>query len=351
VSIELKYNYLPISELLRNTNHEDIYSMYLEEEIRPDKLIKCCFHKDNSPSLGFYKTKAGNIRYNCFGCGAQGGVLDFVQSMFNISFEEASMKIQHDLGNFNALERIHVTNNINTFDYKENVSDRLKIVPIERPFDIDDKKYWGQFGLDLIDVYNANITACSVVYYKNKGQDLKVFCYNTKDNPVYCIKISKNICKIYRPLNQTKFGKWFANTGSEDLQGLSLLSDKRKLLLITSSMKDAVVLKKIGYEAVAPSGEGVRIPNKVMDYLISTSGKVVYFNDSDTAGYKYTFKLSRETGLDYIFIPKYYNVKDISDFVKEFGLKEASRLMKTLLRRFELDGGEREKRVIQDNNK
>lgn len=341
---------LTASELYEQVNQEDIYSYYLGERINPDKLVNCCFHKDTNPSLGFYKTKYGNIRYNCFSCGEQGGAIEFVMKIRKLNYPQALRQIQSDLGYFKTLESINITNRINTFEIKESVSERLKIIPIERPFNINDQKIWNKFGLELIDLYNGGITACSKVYYKNKNQDIKLFCCDTKDNPVYCIKISKGIYKIYRPLNPTKFGKWFANTGSEDLQGLNLLSNKRKLLIITSSMKDALVLKKLGYEAVAPSGEGVRIPDKIMDYLIATSDKIIYFNDADKAGYKYTFKLSKETGLDYIFIPRYYNVKDISDFVKEYGLKEADKLMKTLLRRFELDGGEREERVIQNNN-
>ena len=102
-------------------------------------------------------------------------------------------------------------------------------------------------------------------------------------------------------------------------------------------MKDAVVLKKLGYQAVAPSGEGVRIPDKVLNYLMATSQRIIYFNDADLPGYKYTFKSSKETNFDYIFIPRYYLVKDISDFVKEFGLKEAEKLMKNLLKKHELN--------------
>lgn len=341
---------LTASELYEQVNQEDIYSYYLGEKIKPDKLVNCCFHKDSNPSLGFYKTKHHNIRYNCFSCGEQGSAIEFVMKLRNLNYPQALRQIQSDLGYFKAVESIISTNRINTFEIKESISERLKITPIERPFDINDKIVWERFGLDLIDLYNGNIFACSIVYYKNKDQDTKIFCYNTKDNPVYCIKISEGIYKIYRPLNPTKFGKWFANTGSEDIQGISLLSETRDLLIITSSMKDVLVLKKLGYEAIAPSGEGVRIPNKILDYLIATSKKIIYFNDSDIAGYRYTFKLSRETGFDYIFIPRYYNVKDLSDFVKEYNLKEAEKLMKTLLRRFDIDG-EREKRVIQNNSK
>lgn len=333
VIIKLKpLKQLSASELYEKISQESIYSYYLGEFIKPDKLYKCCFHKDNTPSLGFYKTKYGNIRFKCFGCGKDGGAIEFVMKLNNINYPQALNLIQSDFGCLKPLESIINTNRINVFEIKDSISNRLKIIPIERTFNIHDERYWKSYGLSLLDVYNANIIACSQVYYEKNGET-KLWAINTNDNPIYCIKISEGVYKIYRPLNQNKLGKWFANTGSEDLQGLSLLTEKRELLFITSSMKDAVVLKKLGYQAIAPIGEGVRIPDKVMDYLIATSDKIVYFNDADNAGYKYTFKLSKETGLPYIFIPRIYNIKDISDFVKEYGLIEADKLMKTLIKR------------------
>lgn len=329
---------LTASKLYDKISQEDIYSYYLGERIKPDKLYHCCFHKDNTPSLGFYKTRYHNIRFKCFGCGEEGGAIEFVMKKNNLIYPVALGTIQSDLGCFKPLESIIITNRIDNTLFNNTVSERLKIAPIFRPFNINDSKIWNKFGLELTDLYSADILACSQVLYVDKEGNTKIWAYHTDDNPIYCITISKGIYKIYRPLNQGKFGKWFANTGSEDLQGLKLLSDYRDLLIITSSMKDAVVLKKLGYQAIAPSGEGVRIPEKVMDYLRATSKKIVYFNDSDKAGYKYTFKLAKETGLNYIFIPMIYNIKDISDFVKEFGLKEAEKLMKTLLKRIGLDG-------------
>lgn len=334
--INLKpYKQLTVSELYNEVSQEDIYSFYLGERIKPDKLVNCCFHKDSTPSLGFYKTKHGNIRYKCFGCGEEGGAIEFVMNLKNLVFPQALRQIQSDLGHFKALQTINSVNRISIPEFKESTANSLKIVPVKRAFEIYDLKYWEQFGLDLYDLYKADIYACSMVMYTNKGGESKIYGYNTPANPIYCIEISSGIYKIYRPLSTSKFGKWFTNSNSEDLQGLTLLNNKRNLLIITSSMKDAVVLKKLGYEAVAPSGEGVRIPDKVLDYLRATSKKIIYFNDADSAGYKYTFKLSKETGFDYIFIPSYYLVKDISDFVKEFNIKEAKKLMNKLLERID----------------
>jgi len=47
----------------------------------------CCpFHPDKSPSLTIY---ADDRRFQCFGCGAQGDVIDFVMRAYNVKMREA----------------------------------------------------------------------------------------------------------------------------------------------------------------------------------------------------------------------------------------------------------------------
>ncbi|KQM62788.1 virulence-associated protein E [Sphingomonas sp. Leaf17] len=47
----------------------------------------CCpFHPDKSPSLTIY---ADDRRFQCFGCGAQGDVIDFVMRTYNVKMREA----------------------------------------------------------------------------------------------------------------------------------------------------------------------------------------------------------------------------------------------------------------------
>lgn len=334
--ISFNPNYMPASEFLKDLDQIIVYEHYIGGEVLPNKLIKCLFHEDRSPSMGLYKTKSGNIRYNCFGCGAQGNVVEFVMNLFDMKFDEAVRKIQDDIGNFNTLKNINKVNNVREFPLARS---KVDIIPIIKKFSIEDSEYWSKYGLDLIDVYNADIRSCSEVYYRKDGVT-KMLCYYSKGNPIYSIKLSKGIYKIYRPLNNNKSGKWFSNSNSEDLQGINLVDNTDKsILIITSSMKDVLVLRKLGYNSVAPNGEGIRLPDKLIDYLCSISDNIIYFNDADEAGYRYTKKLSKETGFGYIFIPEEYGAKDISDFVAKYSLEDADILIKTLLKEKGLDGG------------
>src|SRR5665213_4123092 len=52
----------------------------------------CCpFHADRSPSFTIFD---GGVRFHCFGCGAGGDVLDYVQRLHNVNLPEAAAMLQ-----------------------------------------------------------------------------------------------------------------------------------------------------------------------------------------------------------------------------------------------------------------
>ena len=61
-------------------------------KIRRNNMTSCPFHNDRTPSM-----KVDN-RFHCFGCGADGDVIDFVSRLFGISSLEAAQKIASDFG-------------------------------------------------------------------------------------------------------------------------------------------------------------------------------------------------------------------------------------------------------------
>ena len=61
-------------------------------KVRRNNMASCPFHKDKTPSMKVDK------RFHCFGCGADGDVIDFVSRIFGISSLEAAQKIASDFG-------------------------------------------------------------------------------------------------------------------------------------------------------------------------------------------------------------------------------------------------------------
>ena len=55
--------------------------------------MACCpFHNDKTPSMKLDK------RFHCFGCGADGDVIDFVAALYGLGKKEAAAQLASDFG-------------------------------------------------------------------------------------------------------------------------------------------------------------------------------------------------------------------------------------------------------------
>ena len=52
-------------------------------------MVRCMFHDDKKPSMSLLKFPDGNWRFKCFGCGAAGDPITYVQKTAGMSFTEA----------------------------------------------------------------------------------------------------------------------------------------------------------------------------------------------------------------------------------------------------------------------
>ena len=141
-----------------------------------------------------------------------------------------------------------------------------------------------------------------------------------RENPMYAYKVYNNF-KIYRPLAD-KYTKWRNNLTDYDIQGYEQLPQKGDILFITKSMKDVMCLHEMGYPAVSPSSESTFLPKDVLEQLKTRFKRIIILFDRDVAGVKRSRKLSRETGLEAMFINKKFKAKDISDAVKANNFEE-----------------------------
>ena len=61
-------------------------------EVKRTGMACCPFHDDKNPSMKV------DQRFHCFGCGADGDVIDFTAKLFNLSPKEAAEKLAQDFG-------------------------------------------------------------------------------------------------------------------------------------------------------------------------------------------------------------------------------------------------------------
>ena len=55
-------------------------------------MCVCPFHNDKTPSMKLDR------RYHCFGCGADGDVIDFAAALYGLRKKEAAVQLAQDFG-------------------------------------------------------------------------------------------------------------------------------------------------------------------------------------------------------------------------------------------------------------
>lgn len=61
-------------------------------EVKHGGMACCPFHDDRHPSMKVDR------RFHCFGCGADGDVIDFTARLYNLTPKEAAEKLAQDFG-------------------------------------------------------------------------------------------------------------------------------------------------------------------------------------------------------------------------------------------------------------
>lgn len=111
------------------------------------------------------------------------------------------------------------------------------------------------------------------------------------------------------------------------LFGIYNLPPKGKLLIITKSAKDVMVLYSLGFYAIAPYTETARFTNKQIDELKSRFDYIVSIYDNDSTGVRSANVLQQAYHIPAVFIPK---LKDVSDYRAKYGKHCTTRMLKKL---------------------
>ena len=87
----MNYNYFA-DEIKNRLTAADVLPFY-GIQINKQGFANCPFHHEKTNSMKVYSGKGG---YHCFGCGANGDIITFVEEYFQISFKEAVKKLNDD---------------------------------------------------------------------------------------------------------------------------------------------------------------------------------------------------------------------------------------------------------------
>lgn len=294
--------------ILSKVTEYDIYAKYIGQ-FKVGMIYNSPFRKDKNPSFGIYYSKrTKQLLFKDHGTGECGNVIKFV-SLFTSKTEYND--ILSDI-----VDKLNITNNTKLVSSKQYIPSTETVIGVVRQEFTDvDINYWKQFNISINTLKKFNVN--SIKYYLCNGIVKGTY---KRENPMYAYKVYNNF-KIYRPLAD-KYTKWRNNLTDYDVQGYEQLPQKGDILFITKSMKDVMCLHEMGYPAVSPSSESTFLPKDVLEQLKTRFKRIIILFDRDVAGVKRSRKLSRETGLEAIFINKKFKAKDVSDAVKANSFEE-----------------------------
>lgn len=299
---------ITLDYILSRVSEYDIYAAYIGN-FKVGMIYNSPLRKDKTPSFGcFYSRKTKQLLFKDHGTGECGNVIKFVSLITGLTNYS---DILNDIVN-----KLKITSSTHLDSSKQYIPSTETVIGVVRQEFTDvDINYWKQFNISINTLKKFNVN--SIKYYLCNGIVKGTY---KRENPMYAYKVYNNF-KIYRPLAD-KYTKWRNNLTDYDIQGYEQLPQKGDILFITKSMKDVMCLHEMGYPAVSPSSESTFLPKDVLEQLKTRFKRIIILFDRDVAGVKRSRKLSRETGLEAMFINKKFKAKDISDAVKANNFEE-----------------------------
>ena len=316
--------------IFKKVTEYDIFLNYFGQFVL-EKRYRSPWRRDSNPSFVITNTEKG-LRCKDFGDGPQLDCIGFVQKLFNYSYYQALAQINVDF-NLN-LAGEHPLKSLSkpVISNTRIVPEPKKAVLIEevvREFNQVDVDYWKQYLLELTDLEDTKaISQCYIDEYLFYNYIPKL------NNIAYCYYFNDKK-KIYLP-KASKYNKWRMNWNSSCIDGYNKLPETGELLLITSSRKDRLVLKKLGYISIAPPSENTYISEEKIEELKRRFTRVLLYLNNDQQGIEFAKRQSEEYGIDYIY-NKEGEPKDPSDLVKKYkeeGFEMINNLINEKIRRY-----------------
>lgn len=316
------------TEEIKKSNDIKQIASYLGIKITNNKAI-CPFHNDNDPSLSFYTTGTGEQRFKCFGCNAQGDVINLVMLSRGLEFKEALsyLKGNIEIGN-NIIPKVEIKPDIEK-DKRQDILDYFYslLTPVtnntyleSRGITQDTIKHFGIRYLNDVEGVDRKLRA------KYTKDELQATLYSDKDYLLFTrhkiitpIKTTGGDIAYLQgrtQLKDTKLSKYIYTKGKRVcLYNEEVLQDT-KTIWIVEGVFCVWTLHQLGIKAIAIGGvNGLNLHFKrLLPLLVDKT--ILVGMDSDKEGLeanKEINKLLSDEGVKYSVVsPKPY--KDWNDY-------------------------------------
>lgn len=316
--------------ILSRITEEQIMAFYLRINIETKKLFRSPLRNDKNPTCSLYRNKSGTLIFKDFATGQHLNCFEVVMTLHNCDFYKALKIIAND---FNILKNDNLQKNrgkVISKDFRVEEKEFSKIEVEIQDFTDLELKWWEKYGITLDILKKYNVYSCKHVWLNGNlmlksQQNFPLFGYYGKKYQ------GNELWRIYMPKTKNGF-KFMGNWPSKKIQGYEQLPKKGKLLVITKSLKDSMVLDSLSIPSCSPNSETQFISDTILNELRERFENIVVLFDSDLTGITFMNKLKKKyPDLIYTWLPRSTGAKDISDFYKLNKRKKTIQLIKEFI--------------------
>ena len=277
------------------------------------------FRDDKHPTCNLWRSPNGRLLYRDWGLHDRPlDVFKLAMEIFRCDFPAAVAKLWEIMeGQLPVYASLSIP-------YREvTVSEPVDLSVQPRDWRSNDLLWWKGFGITKGTLDHYRVTPIQRVWKNSK----LYYQYIEKIvHPAYHYAIGSSD-KVYFPFNDKVR---FLHEDGKAMQGLEQLPDRGEILVITKAMKDVMVLKELKYPAIAPQSENTPISDILFKDLTNRFDGIFILFDNDKAGIRSATKLSETFNIPFVYVSA---SKDISDYVKLAGIKEAQSFMDAVVKR------------------
>lgn len=271
----------------------ELFSYYIPQFKTVGKRFNSDLRNDPNPSCVIYDSGL----YIDFGTGEKYDIFSYLQKKYMCSFFEVLRIINND---FNLDDKRFITNisNYEVFGVKSKPKESINILYKSIEFTNKALEYFSKGGItkEILHLYwIKQLSGFWINADKYFSVPKDQLCFLQPE-----IRKGEWVYKIYMP-ERPKGQRFPVSNDGGAIYGLRQLPDKGDLLFLTSSKKDIMTLKALGYSAISGTSESVNFSEELLSYLETRFKKIIIFYDFDERGIERANELKRQKQYPAIF--------------------------------------------------
>ena len=318
--------------ILSNVSEYQIFKFYCKNFLDLDKPFCSDMRMDKTPSCSirayasglYYKDFGTNESYNCFAY-----VQMYMRYKFNeeLTYHEVLKVIATDFGFIKKVQNKKIIPSLNYLGLPDKHDRVTSVIRIKKRDWKDYDSYWDKYYIDrdLLNFYN--VIPITDYWISVKSGELVNLYTESVNDPAYSYEHGKGMRKVLRPLAE-KQHKWISNIPRGIFSGWHQLDKQNNQMIVTSSLKDCMVFRLLGFNSLAPQSESSFLNENQFQMLSMRFKNIIINYDNDETGLKFMRKYSQQFGIKSFVIPD--GIKDISDYISIKGYDETKKLTKNL---------------------